>query len=492
MLLCLSRYGCLYNVDATDAHSEDGAARHKKSRRLTLKGKNSEPSNNNEVKNEDVMVMVAKSSAKTDRAKKKKIKKMNRLQTQRARIHLKRAQLKLKQQYVSSHDRGSSPPMEPPPPPPMKEGDQYYGSPPNKGPPPPPPMKGGAPMMGPHLPKWVNWHSDGWSNNNNYEHQGWKPDGWKPPHVPPPRHPYPPYVPPTPTTSDKPTYFPTYSSTSHPTYKQPESKYTRETVRITIQGLMNTYGIEFPTSREEYDALVQVLQRTIYETARASLYMNQKVTEVNIIEIEGITPQEETTNNFFHRLLQSANGNDSFKAETGSAQCTFQKRQQCCSRNLPGAGNPAQYCESLGCNFNTCRRIRFDIVAEQQLEKQGQSVTDSYTQRIVENLYNTITQYMTEQVDSGDFTISLRENANDCGEVCRNTLADATVTDVDFRPATDILIAIPTLKPTNFPTRDPVNRPTRPPTPTYQPTEGEPTLSPTGVPTTSPTLFVRS
>eukprot|EP00984_Skeletonema_dohrnii_P006241 scaffold2241_cov126-Skeletonema_dohrnii-CCMP3373.AAC.4 len=464
---------------------------------------------------------------------------MVRQQKKRARIELKRANL-LKTQYDSTQDVGSSssppmlmepppppleygppdmmgpppPPLEygphdmmiPPPPPPIIEGGDEYG--------PPPPL-----MMGPHLPDW-QWQPDGWSNsnNNNHNHQqhGWRSSnnnhqqyGWNdrgskaskglrpmiepPPHIPPPHHrPFPPHHPYPP--PDKPTFFPTYL-TSYPTNEQPDSEYTRETVRISIPGLMNSYGIAFPSSREEYDALVRTLQQTIYQTAKAPLDNNQKVTEVKIIEIEGITPQDQEPN--FRRQLQSVNENTNIQG-TGSLQCTFQERQECCSKDPPpGKGNPVQYCNSLGCDFNSCRRIRFDIVAEQLLIEQGrnrklQTITDDSIQNIVENLYNSITSFMTEQVESGEFTMRLRGNAHYCGGVCLSTLADASVTNVDFAPATDILIAIPTPAPTKGPTRPPI--PPRPPTPrpqapTYQPTTEEPTVEPTSYPTISPTLF---
>jgi hypothetical protein len=246
---------------------------------------------------------------------------------------------------------------------------------------------------------------------------------------------------------------------------------------------MNSYGIKFPKSREEYDAMVRVLQQTIYDTARASLYVNQMVTAVKVIEIEGITPQRST-----RRELQS-------DEETGSFECTFQQRRSCCARDPPlGAGNPAQYCESLGCNLNNCRRIRFDIVAEQLLE-QGmnrnlQSIFEVSTQRAVNDLYNTITLYMTEQVENEEFTISLRKNAYYCGDVCLNTMADATVMNVEFLPPTDILIGFPTPAPKPA---DPTPRPTLKPIRTFEPRTREPTLyptlSPTQISTGSPTLF---
>ena len=355
-------------------------------------------------------------------------------QQKRERIQLKRAyQIKPHYGYQSPHppvtDQGHYGPPNIGPTPPTMQGGNVYA----------PPLSPPPPMMGPPPPPW---QPDGWGHNY-YRSYGWNGYGSKsskahhirsigprfPPNIPPIHPGVPPYIPPdgpyppsSPTTSDKPTYYPTYESTSH---EYPTSEYTGETVQITIPGLMNSYGIKFPKSREEYDAMVRVLQQTIYDTARASLYVNQMVTAVKVIEIEGITPQRST-----RRELQS-------DEETGSFECTFQQRRSCCARDPPlGAGNPAQYCESLGCNLNNCRRIRFDIVAEQLLE-QGmnrnlQSIFEVSTQRAVNDLYNTITLYMTEQVENEEFTISLRKNAYYCGDVCLNTMADATVMNVEF------------------------------------------------------------
>lgn len=508
----------MYNAEATHAHSDDGAERHRKSRRLTLKGEDAEPPSN-EVKTEDTI--RTRAIAKRNQAERKRIKKLARQQKKRARIELKRASL-LNTQYDSITSQ--LPPMVPPVgamppgtddmpeigggmggmggmmPPPMMESGQYgppdfMGPPPP--PPPPPPDEYGPPpplMMGPPPPTKRPYD---WSNNiSNHKQYGWNGRGSKaskallpppiePPHIQPPHHP--PFPPHHPYPPHKPTFFPTYL-TSYPTVEQPTPGNERKTVRITIQGLMNSYGIAFPTSRDEYDALVRTLQQTIYDTARASLYINQKVIGVKIVQIEGITPEE---SEFRRHLQSSVNGKNNVE-EIGSLQCTFQERQQCCDRNLPvGQENPVQYCQSLGCNFKTCRRIRFDIVAEQLLEQGSnrklQSVTDTSTQNVVDNLYNTITSYMTAQVEGGEFTISLRENAKYCGEVCLATLADASILGVVFAPATDILVAIPTPAPTKFPTRSPL-----PPPPTYQPTDGEPTYEPTYYPTQSPTLFVSS
>ena len=276
---------------------------------------------------------------------------------------------------------------------------------------------------------------------------------------------------------------------------------------------MNSYGIVLPTSREEYNALVETLEQTIFDTARASLYIYQKVVEVNIVEIEGITPREDrgkkdeqkNYRNFVNdaeagvEVVRAEDGGD--VEETGSLQCTFQERQQCCSRDLPpGEESPVKYCKSLGCNFDSCRRIRFDIKAEQLLTESGgsgelqSSATDNSMQTIVDNLYDTITSYVTEQVDSGDFTIDLRENAKYCGGMCLVTLADASVTNMDYLPANRISIAIPTPAPTKLVTRPPQPPPSPAPLPTYLPTTGEPTVEPTYYyyPTQSPTLFVSS
>ena len=120
---------------------------------------------------------------------------------------------------------------------------------------------------------------------------------------------------------------------------------------------------------------------------------------------------------------------------------------------------------------------------------------------------------MTEEVESGAYTVSLRETAIRCGDICLNTMADATVADVEFLPPDDILIVdptpppiqqdptdaptdepVPTLEPTRYPTTSPIIFPTQEPTlyPTSDPTNDPPTLFPTLSPTLSPmvpTLF---
>ena len=228
--------------------------------------------------------------------------------------------------------------------------------------------------------------------------------------------------------------------------------------------------------------MVTVLEQTIMDTARAPLRNNQRIIQVKVLEIEGITPQPGAS----FRQLQSADGTS---AGGNSLQCTFEERKQCCTRDPPqGAGNPAQYCDSLGCNINDCRRVRFDIIAEQLLDQASnmkpQSITDPSTQRIVNELYTTITQYLIRQVNSGAFTASLRANVRYCSALCQNTMADVTVTGVAFAPPMDILIAIPTLAPTRFPTRNPTPRPTPRPIPTPKPQE-HPTRKPTLFPTYS-------
>lgn len=259
---------------------------------------------------------------------------------------------------------------------------------------------------------------------------------------------------------------------------------------MTIDGMMNTYGLKRPTSREEYDAMVKVLAQTIMDNSRAPLKNNQRIIQVNVLEIEGITPQSGDSS----RQLQSIDG---ASLAGNSFQCAFAERKQCCARDPPqGAGNPAQYCDSVGCNINGCRRVRFEIIAEQLLESgSNQSIMDPSTQRIVTELYNTITNYLIQQIESEAFTDSLRANVRYCNALCLNTMLDVTVTDVVFAPPTDILIAIPTPAPTRFPTRKPTPptpRPTRRPIPTPKPTEAptyEPTVEPTLYPTRNPTLF---
>eukprot|EP00985_Skeletonema_marinoi_P033171 scaffold40656_cov241-Skeletonema_marinoi.AAC.1 len=49
------------------------------------------------------------------------------------------------------------------------------------------------------------------------------------------------------------------------------------TVRITIDGVMNTYGLKLPESLEEYNAMVTVLAQTIMDTSRAPLKNNQRI-----------------------------------------------------------------------------------------------------------------------------------------------------------------------------------------------------------------------
>ncbi|KAL7428018.1 hypothetical protein ACHAXM_001101 [Skeletonema potamos] len=290
---------------------------------------------------------------------------------------------------------------------------------------------------------------------------------------------------PSPFIPDKPTFLPTYSL-QQLTYMPTCEHNNLFTVKFTFDGLMNTYGIKPPTSRDEYNAMVTVLGQTIMDTARAPLKNNQRIIQVKVLEIEGITPQ--SVDSF--RQLQSVDGN-SF--DGNSFQCTFVERKKCCARDPPqGAGSPAQYCTSIGCNISYCRRVRFDIVAEQLLD-QGcdgklQSIMDPSTQRIVNELYNTITQYLIQQVDSGAFTNSLRANVRYCNALCLQAMADVTVTGVVFGPPMDILIAIPTLAPTRFPT-SPTPRPTSRPIPTPKPNTEPRTEEPTLYPTRNPTLF---
>ena len=490
-LFYLSQHDLHNTVAATDniqtKQSEDGRRRHIKSRSrnlTTLRGQ--EDTSVNEAVNEEAK--LEKRLAKQNRAERKRLKMMRR-QKKRARMELKRTN-QLKPQYVGSPTQPMSPPL-------ASNGEGQYG-PPNMGLPPPrlhgeygssPPDNMGLPLP--------PWQPDGWGNNNNHKRYGWNGYGSKAskaypdvrpirPHYPP-YHPippkYPPIIgppdspsPPSPT-NNRPTFYPTYStlnptdvtSEPSPAIYPGEQSSTPKAVQITIKGLYNSYGIQFPSSRAEYDAMVAVLQRTTYDTARASNYNDQRINGVDVVKIEGITPEEST---FFRRKLQVVD-----------STCTFEERRECCFN--PGAGN-AGFCTSLGCNINLCRRLRIDIIAQQALlpaegtngNRNLQSVTDAYVQDVAMNLYNTITQYMTEQVESGAYTVSLRETAIRCGDICLNTMADATVTDVEFLPPDDILIVDPTpppiqQEPTDAPTDEPV-----------------PTLEPTRYPTTSPIIFV--
>ncbi|KAL7491379.1 hypothetical protein ACHAWT_001904 [Skeletonema menzelii] len=210
------------------------------------------------------------------------------------------------------------------------------------------------------------------------------------------------------------------------------------------------------------------------------------VMQVRILEIEGITPQFSGGS---RRQLQSADSNN--------FQCRVDKQKQCCEREpSEGLENPAQFCENLGCNINDCRRIRFDIIAEQlssdkQLQSQGQ----------VDELYTAITESITQQIDSGAFIILLKENAHQCGVSCTKPFLRVSVTSVVFAPPTDITVrtARPTSRPTRkkepviaYPTLYPTLSPTRNPTlsPTLYPTTLSPTLYPTLSPTLSPTILL--
>jgi hypothetical protein len=228
-----------------------------------------------------------------------------------------------------------------------------------------------------------------------------------------------------------------------PNIPEPEPKSSpAKVVQIRIKGVYNSYGIQTPSSRAEYDAMVAVLQQTTYDTARASKDNGQKINGVDVVKIEGISPED------FRRKLQVST-------------CTFKERRECCF-NSRAAKAKAGFCASLGCNVNLCRRLRIDIIAQQALRtnRNLQSVRDAYVQDVAMNLYNTITQYMTEEVESGAYTVSLRNTARGCGDICLNTMADATVTDVEFLPPDDILIVDPTnprirREPTAAPTDEP-------------------------------------
>lgn len=526
LLLCLCHRG-IGSGDASDVHAKEQEESHTKDREprsLTLRGQSSQSSSHSTNKDG----MTAKRIAKMQQVENKKMQMLARRRKKESiqQNRMRTSRGNLKPQYDSQQHSVNSPPMmRPPPPPPNAETGGQYGPPPMDEPPmmeagqygsqPPPPMNIDGqppPMMRPPPPVFEGIGATGYeqpppppllmgppppmieperfksygskSSKASYGNENtpikpgfplYKP--FPPGSQHPPGSQFPPPRPLPPNPVEKPTFMPTYS-TEQPTYMPTEST-LGQTVRITIDGIMNTYGIMFPTSRSEYDAMVTVLEQTIMDTARAPLRNNQRVAQVKVLEIEGITP---SGNSF--RQLQS----DSSGLGGNSFQCTlFSERKECCARDPPqGELNPAQYCESLGCNINDCRRVRFDIVAEQLLDhgrnrRNLQSVTDPATQRVVNDLYSTITTYMIEQVNSGAFTNSLRFNVQYCGDICKNTLADTTVTSVVFAPPMDILIAIPTPGPTRTPTRNPTPRPTSRPMPTVKP---RPTVEPTFYPTT--------
>jgi len=314
------------------------------------------------------------------------------------------------------------------------------------GPPPPldqPPLYD---MMDPPM-----WGADGWRSYESKSGKAHKNNsGNKPPTKPgyppygpfPPDNQFPPYFPPDMPFSPKPiptpgrpTFFPTYMPTV-------ESESNAEGVQISIPGLLNTYGLGFPFSTDCYDDMVTVFDQTINESASVSLNDNQIVMQVKILEIEGITSQFSGGS---QRELQSVGSN--------TFQCTIVKQMQCCEREPPqGAANPAQYCESLGCNINDCRRVRFDIVAA-QLSEQGSIQLQSE----VDNLYTAVTQSMIQQINSGAFTIRLRENANRYGDSCAQPFLKVTVTSSVFAPPTDITVQ--TKAPTRRPTPKPIRKP---------------------------------
>jgi hypothetical protein len=553
LVLCLCHHGISTN-DASDAQIMKQRAKtsadDKKLRAVTMRGQNSQPTGRELNKDG----MTAKQIAKMKQVERKRMQMLVRKRKESIKQNKMRTNRgNLKPQY-DWQANVNPPPMMGPILPPSNMGEGQYGPPPMDGPPPPPNMEAGQygpppPMNGDGLPPPMRPPPPMWEGTAGYgppppidqppppphdmkgpPPQMWKADGWKsygsksgkdhnndsgnklpikpgylpygpfppdnefPPHFPPDR-PFPPKPIPRP---GRPTFFPAYSL-QQPPYTPTSEPNNLYTVKITFEGLMNTYGLMPPTSREEYNAMVKVLEQTIMDTARAPLKNNQRIIQVKVFEIEGITPQ--SVDSF--RQLQSVDG-ASF--DGNSFQCAFVERKQCCAREPPqGAGNPAQYCESLGCSIDDCRRVRFDIVAEQLLEQGSnrklQSITDPSTQRIVNELYTTITQYLIQQVNSGAFTNSLRANVRYCNSLCLKTMADVTVTGVVFGPPMDILIAIPTLAPTPFPTKNPSPRPTpfptrnlspRPtprPIKTPRPTTQEPTLYPTLYPTRNPTLY---
>ena len=494
LLLCLCHHGmCNDVVDASDAQikqREMASANDNKLRPLTMRGQNSQTQGREVNKN----VMIAKRIAKKTQQMLARRRRQNKKRTNRGN---------LKPQYDLQHNANPPPMMGPPPPPPSyMDNEGQYGPPPmdeslpppmmgaGQYGPPPPPMNGEGPPppMRPPPPMWEGtgygsplppppldqppppppppydmmgppppmWESDGWKsygskaskshNTDNTDNDNrppikhgyppyrpFPPDNPNPPHFPPDK-PYPPN--PSSPTPDRPTFFPTYMPT--------EGEAEGGGIQITIQGLLNTYGLGFPLSSEGYEDMVTVFDQTIYDSASASLSDNQMVIQVQVLEIEGITSQFSGGS---QRELQSADSN--------SFQCTIDKQKQCCEREPPrGAGNPAQYCESLGCNMNDCRRVRLDIVAEQMSQQGSHRKLQSQTD--VDELYTAVTQSVTQQINMGAFTIRLKENASRCGDSCAKPFSRVTVTSAVFAPPSDITIQ--TLAPTPRPTPKPIKK----------------------------------
>ena len=491
LLLCLCNRG-VGSGDASDVHAKEQEESHTKDREprslLTLRGQSSQSSSQSTNKDG----MTAKRIAKMQQVEKKKMQMLARRRKkesmQQNRMRTSRGS-HLKPQYDSQQHSVNSPPMmrpppplpnaetggqygpppmdEPPPPPPMMEAGQYGsqppppmnidGQPPPMTRPPPPVFEGGAagyeqvrppPLLkGPPLPmiEPERFKSYGSKSSNIPIKPGYpiyKP--FPPGSQHPPGNQFPPPKPLPPYPIEKPTFMPTYS---------PTKEVDADGIQITIQGLLNTYGLMFPLSSEGYDRMVAVFEKTIYESAGASLGDNQMVTQVRVLEIEGITPQFSGES---RRELQNVDSN--------TFQCTIVEQQQCCAREPPkGQGNPAQYCESLGCSMNQCRRVRFDVVAE-QLPPQGSS-RKLQSQNVVEELYAAITQSITDQINSGAFTIRLKENASLCGDSCMKPFTRVTVISAVFAPPTLItaLTEAPTQRPTPKPVRTP--KPIRKPRP---------------------------
>lgn len=464
LLLCLCHRG-IGSGDASNAHAKEqkeSRTKDREPRALTLRGQNSQSANKDG--------MTAKRIAKMQQVEKKKMQMLARRRKKESmqQNRMRTSRGNLKPQYDSQQYSVNSPPRPPnaetgdqygppsmddmpPPPPPIMEAGQYGSQPPPPMRPPPPVFEGiGAagyeqpppPPLSKGLPPPMiepeRFKSYGSKSSNTPIKPGFPlykpfpPGSQHPPdnQFPPHSRPLPPYQ------IEKPTFMPTYS---------PTKGMEADGVQITIQGLLNTYGLMFPLSSEGYDRMVVVFEKTIYESASATLGDNQMVTQVRVLEIEGITPQFSGES---RRELQNVDNN--------TFQCTIVEQQQCCAREPPkGQGNPAQYCESLGCSMNQCRRVRFDVVAE-QLPPQGSS-RKLQSQNVVEELYAAITQSITDQINSGAFTIRLKENARLCGDSCMKPFTRVTVISAVFAPPT--LITALTEAPTNRPTPKPVRTP---------------------------------
>ena len=112
--------------------------------------------------------------------------------------------------------------------------------------------------------------------------------------------------------------------------------------------------------------------------------------------------------------------------------------------------------------------------------------TSSCTEQLqTTTLGRTVISYMNKEVQNGNFTTILRENAADDG-LGLDDIQNATVVSGTFNETgTSVATSSPTKMPTSVPTAQPSQQPTTK-SPTASPTTASPTQSPTESPTASP------